>query len=124
LALYQRVVIDDTLQDWVDAEEEQLNLGAYARYKIMVLYALSGQEDFAQTTLAEMQVEYPTWLRQRAYVTMAEIFLRQFSLGDAEAACTAAQNFAAANETRVLDPIGPLAFGYSSPTVGPQEMCP
>jgi hypothetical protein len=124
LALYQRVVIDETLQDWVDPGEERISLGAYARYKIMVLYALSGQEDFARTTLAEMQAEIPVLLEQHAYVAMAEIFLEQFSSNGTEAACAAARNYAAANGGRVLDPIGPLAFGYSSPTIGSQEMCP
>jgi hypothetical protein len=124
LALYQRVVIDETLQDWVDPEDERITLGAYARYKIMVLYALSDQEKFAQTTLTEMQAEYPAWIPQYAFVNMAEIFLGQFAQGGAEAACAAAQNFAAANSTRVLDPMGPLAFGYSSPTISSQEMCP
>jgi hypothetical protein len=60
LVLYQRVVSDPTLQDWVDPEKEQAELGAYARFKIMVLYLILGQEDFASTAFQEMRNTYPS----------------------------------------------------------------
>ncbi|MDH3942999.1 MAG: hypothetical protein OEV06_02740, partial [Anaerolineae bacterium] len=42
IVLYQQVIDNDGLLDWMDQENERLNLSAYAAYKLVVVFAAQG----------------------------------------------------------------------------------
>ncbi len=121
LLLYGRVITDGTLDEWVQPELEQANLGAYARFKSVVMYSLLGQPDFAETVFQEMQRAYPPDIPPHAFTEMAEWFLEAFQTGGEAAACEAARGYADANEEDIL---APLYFGYGNPTYEPEDICP
>ena len=50
-ALYLRVINDATLLDWADPPIEQANLGAYARFKLVVLYTQTGRQKAVISTV-------------------------------------------------------------------------
>ena len=124
LVLYQQVVSDSTLADWTDPAVEQAYLGAYARYKMMAIYLLEGQADFADTVYAAMQADYPQGSDQRAYVEMAEAFRDGFAGGGEAGGCAAAAVYAAGHSQAVLDPLGPARFGYANREFTAEDVCP
>lgn len=124
LVLYERVVTDTSLEDWMDPETERANLGAYARYKMVAVYTFLGREQFAQAKLAEMREAYPENLAQHGYLEMAEIFRETFATEGLESACAAVADFASSNPESVLEPLGGIHFGYANPDYAPQDMCP
>ena len=122
LVLYQRVVSDPTLQDWVDPEKEQAELGAYARFKMTVLYLILGQEDFASTTFQEMKNAYPSNSLGSAYVELADAFRQAYMQGGIAAGCEAAKGYAGSHTDQILLPLN--SFGYGNPEYTPQDICP
>jgi hypothetical protein len=122
LVLYQRVVSDPTLQDWVDPEKEQAELGAYAHFKIMTLYLILGQDDFASTAFQEMKNAYPSNSLGYAYVELADAFRQAYMQGGIAAGCEAANSFAGSHTDQILLPLN--SFGYGNPEYTPQDICP
>jgi hypothetical protein len=124
LILYQRVISDTTLVDWVNPVEEQDTLAAYARYRLVLLYQIRGQDQFSQITLREMEQTYPETSSLHAYTLMAKTMMDAYASDGLEAACREARNFARENETEILAPLGPEAFGYGNPAYTPEDVCP
>jgi hypothetical protein len=124
LVLYQQVVSDATLEDWMEPDVEQANLAAFARYKLMAIYLLEGQTDFGLTAFEELRDAYPTDSPQFAYVELAETFLDGFERGTLADACADAEAFAEQNRAGILEPLGTLAFGYTNLEFTPQDVCP
>ncbi len=124
LALYQRVVTDNSLDEWADPDTERANLAAYARFKQVVVYSLIGQEDFAEITLEELQTAYPEDSPQNAYVLLAETFYAGWDSGGLQSGCAAAAAYAGEHAEAVLAPLGPGAFGYANPEILPADICP
>jgi hypothetical protein len=124
LALYQRVVTDPTLDEWVDVENERANLSAYARFKLIVVYMLKDQTEFAGIVLNELQAAYPEGSQQHAYVRLAEAFWDGWESGGIPAGCAAAAAYAEEHAEAVLAPLGPAAFGYANLEVSPADICP
>lgn len=124
LVLYSRVTSDPTLEDWLDPAAEQATLGAYARYKTMVVYLLKGQLDLAQAVLTDLLAAFPGETSQHAYAVLAGQVHGAFLAGGADAACAAATAYAADHGAQVLEPLGSIYFGYANPDYTPEEMCP
>jgi len=122
LVLYQRVVSDPSLQDWVDPEKEQAELGAYARFKIMTLYLILGQDDFASTAFQEMKNAYPSNSLGYAYVELSDAFRKAYTQGSIAAGCEAANGYASSHSDQILQPLN--SFGYGNPEYTPQDICP
>lgn len=124
LVLYDQVINDMALQDWVTPDQEQLNLSAYAHFKLVVVYALQGARQQAESTYQNMTILYPPALVQYAYEEMAVVFLSAFDLGGQPAGCQAAQEYATQRALQVLTPLGSSTFGYANPDYSPQDVCP
>jgi hypothetical protein len=124
LVLYDQVINNPDLLDWMEKEEEKLNIGAYARYKLVVVYALQGNLERAQSFLDEIDSVYSVNIPQRVYIDMAIEFLIAYEQGGQEAGCLAAHQFAALNAGQVLSPLGSLTFGYANPDYTPLDVCP
>jgi hypothetical protein len=124
LLLYQRVIHDTTLLDFVDPAIEQADLAAYARYKAFVVATLQANEALSKSLLSELENTYPPGSRQRPFVEMALAFLQAFTEDGQAAACQAVRDYASAHIDQVLLPLGPAAFGYGNPEITAEDVCP
>jgi hypothetical protein len=127
LSLYRQVVENDDLLDWMDAESERAALGAYALFKVMVLFTMQGDVDGAQDTYqtleqwAETYAQYPS---AGAYRDMAAAFLQEVAGGGYANACAEARSYAVAQSKTILRPLGSEVFGYANPDITSEDICP
>lgn len=120
--LYTRVIHDDKLQEWMDPQAERANLGAFAQFRLVVVYLKSGQADLAQKAYDTLQSDHPRGANGQSYATMGASFWRTYqSSSDISTACRDAASYASANSATILDP---LYFGYANPTYQATDMCP
>lgn len=124
LLLYQRVIHDTTLQDWMNPAKEQADLGAYARFKIYAIYTVRGLSDFSQIALNDLTVSVSEGTPQYVFVEMALAFQRAFTDEGAAAGCAAVQALASASPESALIPFGPQVFGYGNSELTPEIVCP
>jgi hypothetical protein len=122
--LYNMVINDQDLLNWLDKENEQLNLAAYSRYKLVVVYMLQEDREQAGQMLQAMKSIYYVGLSQFAYLEMAEAFLRGYEAGGGEVGCAEAQLYATLHREEVLTPLGPSYFGYANPDYTVLDICP
>ncbi len=120
--LYQRVIQEDELQDWVDPEAERANLSAFARFRMIVIDLQSGQLDQAQPDFDRLQADFPPGSTGSAYAELGRTYWRSFQTShDIAGACRDAGSFASARAETILQP---LYFGYANPTYTAADMCP
>jgi hypothetical protein len=124
IGLYQRVIQDPLLLDWNDPQAEQDLLGAYARFRLLVLYYQIEQPDFAGAVLSEMENLYPPDHPQRAFVELAGQFVEGFERGDVAEGCRAARSYASDNPESILEGLGSADFGYANPDYTAEDICP
>lgn len=124
MVLYQRVMDDPSLDDWLDPEVERANLSAFAGYKMIVIHLIRGADNLAETTLNQLGKAFPPESPQSAYVEMASLFRTTHQEHGFEEACQQAMSYAENNPSVVTQPLGPAAFGYANPEFTPQDMCP
>jgi tetratricopeptide (TPR) repeat protein len=124
LELYDRVINDPSLEDWMDPETEKANLSAYVLFKTGVIYTVEGQQDQANAAFEQLSNQYPQGVPQHAYVEMANAFQQAYASDGLEAACTAAKTYASEHADQVLAPLGPQAFGYANREFTPDDVCP
>lgn len=123
LVLYERVIDDEALEDWMAPEEERAVLGAYARFREVVLYTRLGREAFAEVALDEMEAAYPAGAAEHVYVVMARLYREGFASGGVAVGCEAARRFAGNHASVVLDPLGPEQFGYGNRSFTAEDVC-
>lgn len=121
IALYQRVINDQTLLDWGDSPVEQADLGAYARFKLIVLYTQTGQPAEAERYFSELKAG-PAAGSWRDYTEMADTYLQGAAI--AGHGCPAVRYFAETHADQILSPLSSMAFGYSNPDYTPEDVCP
>lgn len=123
---YDQVINDSELVDWMPEEHENelINLQAYARYKLVVVYTLMEQQENAQRVFEAMVSIYPEGSDQRGYMEMAQTFLNLYNGTNLDAACNAVHQYAAINLAKVLTPLGQEVFGTSNPNYSPLDVCP
>jgi hypothetical protein len=121
--LYQQVIEDDALKDWMDFSLERAYLSAYSYFKRIVAESFLGELEQANDLLEEMARLYIE-TDQQAYVEMSGLFVEAFLTGGEEAGCTAAHEYAALNPETVLAPLGSATFGYANPDYEPEDICP
>lgn len=122
LDLYYRVVTDESLDDWVDPMSERANLAAYATFRHLVTHLQMGDSGDAQVIYGILQNGYPPGAVGHPYAEMATAFWTEYQRHENVAtACAAAQAFAAAHASDVIDP---LYFGYANQTYNASDICP
>jgi hypothetical protein len=124
LPLYNRVINDQSLQEYLDADSERPNLQAYARYRMAVIYIKLNQTTFASSIMDELKRTILPESPQIGYLKMAAEYQRIYQADGEEAACQAVQAFAAENSAKVLDPLGSKIYGSANPDYTPEAMCP
>jgi hypothetical protein len=119
---YSRVIEDPNLDDYPYAEEGRAQLSAYAIYRSMLLWILSGNLAQAETTLIFLQEAYPPGSPGGGFSALAgDVWLAYQAQPDMVRACQTAQAYALAHPGEVLDP---LNYGYANKTYAPVDICP
>jgi hypothetical protein len=119
LTLYGRVIEDDGLLDWPAAGDRRPELAAYAGYRRLLTFLLSGDALSAQAELDRWPAGGAASVE--AYAELARRLVADFAGAGAEAACAAASAFARENPDTVL---APLDFGYANRTYAADDICP
>lgn len=107
IPLYQRVIDDPNPKTWRTStptgeaytpEEEIRALRAYARYRLIVAYVLTGDQTAAQTTYEQLSRDYTPEVVGASFARMANLFWQEYrASGNVTAACSAATDWAAQN---------------------------
>jgi hypothetical protein len=122
LDLFHRVVLDDSLLDWVDPATERANLTGYSMFRVVLTYLQMNDEGDAQKAYGILQNQYPSGAAGRAYASMAQAFWDTYTASaDLIPACEAAREFADGHADEIL---APLYFGYANPVYTPADVCP
>jgi hypothetical protein len=121
LDLYHRVVLDDSLQDWLDPAAERANLAGYAMFRVVLTYLQMHDEGDAQKAYGILQNQYPSGTVGRAYASMATAFWDVYTeTNDQALGCQEARDFA---ESHADDVLTPLNFGYANPAYMSADVC-
>jgi hypothetical protein len=124
IAAYQHVIDDPNPKTLIDEQTEPPALKAYARYRQMITYALTGQINEAQSLHDALFAEYdvdPT-RAGATFAAMADLFWTEFSASNSVAsACAPVVAYAEADSDRyqVLN-----NFGYANRYYQPVDLCP
>jgi hypothetical protein len=122
LQLYDQVIHDDSLQDWVDPASERANLSAYAMFREVVTHLQMGNAAAARSAYQALVSAYPPGSLGGAYRSLGQAFWTAYQASsNITLACAQAQAFAQANETTILQP---LYFGYANPVYTAVDICP
>jgi hypothetical protein len=121
--LYQQVITDDKLLDWMNPDYERRNLSAYAYFKQVVTSAMMGDIDQMTDIYADMTIIYQGQ-ELYAFAEMALAFLTGFAAGGEQEGCAAAHQFAAQHPDTILTPLGSTTYGYFNPDYEPEDICP
>jgi hypothetical protein len=124
LRLYQRVISDATLTDWMDHAIERENLTAYARLKIFFLYMVKGQDEFARVMYEKLAADHPAGTHLDILIKMADVFMDGWQQGGHKEGCRLVRKYAHENAQEMLASLGPQTFGYANPEVQPEDVCP
>jgi hypothetical protein len=124
LRLYQRVISDPALAEYLNPEQEHANLVAYALFKQYVVQLLLHQTDQAEQSLVQLVESYPLASPGSAYVDLAKAFQQGYQSGGISAGCQVAQAYAAQHAETILAPLGSSVYGYANPDYQPQDVCP
>ena len=140
LAFYQQAIFDEQLLGWSEGRssspgyqpesaptpdrDEGARLGAYARYRIMLLHALQGYVPEATTVYETLIEKLPSGSPGHEYAQMATAFWEEYiANGDFNLACDAAIAFATDNPEVILLPLGSAFYGWGR-TYSPEDVCP
>jgi hypothetical protein len=122
LDLYHRVVLDDSLLEWVDPATERANLAGYSMFRVVLTYLQMNDWGDAQKAYGILQNQYSSGAAGQAYAAMAQAFWDAYTAtDDLEQGCRAARDYAEAHAEEVLTP---LYFGYANPMYTPADVCP
>lgn len=124
ILLYDQVINNLNLLDWQDPNVEQLNLGAYASFKIIVSFALQNDMDSARAFLNSVKNVYAPYNNPYTYIEMADLFLGTYELEGEQKACEAAIIYSAEHAITILTPLGQAVYGYANPEYSPLDICP
>ncbi len=123
VGLYRLVAEDPNLAAWSDPSFEQATLAAFARYRMVTIFAIREDTNQVRALMNTMITTYTEDTPQFDYTNMALLFLSILE-GGLDAACAAVENFAFNNAETVLDPLGEAYWGYGNPSYQPADMCP
>jgi hypothetical protein len=103
---------------------ERAQLRAYARYRLVVLYALEGMAEEARAAYLELQEESPRTSAGYPYAELASAFWDEFETSsNALIACERAIEYASANAS-ILEPLGSDYHGWQDRRYTPADICP
>lgn len=121
LALYDRVIEDNNLNDWLDPETERSSLAAYSFFQKMLVYLQIEDMASAETAYNDLQALCPSIAPCAAYAEMASVFWDNYQANrDLVNACSVAKEYIAAHSAEILEP---LYFGYANQFYSAEDIC-
>lgn len=126
---YERVISDDALQEWgavsgiIDPAEERTQLTAFARWRLVLVYLLTGETENAQSAYDQLQADYPPGTTGHDVSAMAGTFWMAYLIEDSVAAGCTEVVTAAMSKTAVQDFFN-WNYGYANPYWEPLNLCP
>ncbi|MFP3853474.1 MAG: hypothetical protein ACLFWD_04170, partial [Anaerolineales bacterium] len=119
---YLRVIRDDSLEGWMDPDQEHQVLAAYARYRLVTTAIQAGDRAQAEQRFQELQSAVSQESPGQSFLHLADAFWTTYLQTESlDQSCQSAQAYAASHRTEVLDP---LYFGYANPAYTPEDVCP
>lgn len=126
IAAYRRVVEDETLQGWegpvLGPADERAQLAAFARWRLLLAYALMGDQAQAQAAYDGLVADYPAGAVGHDMAALADRFWAAYQAGQVSDGCRAVVA-TAAEDTAVLDFFNGQ-YGYANPLWEPADLCP
>ena len=110
--------------------DEYLNLAAYSRFRLMLIYILRGWNSDAEVVYNELQNRFPNGQTGYAYAEMAnEFWMEYLESGNMEQACNKAIEYAESNPEKILSYLGngdyaQAYYGEQSLRYTPKDICP
>ena len=129
ITTYERVVGDDTLQEWgaesevVDPGVERAQLAAFARWRLVLTYVQSGDLDGAQSAYDRLQAEHPDGAVGHDVAALAEVFWGAYAADRSVVDGCTALIVAAKEHTSVHDFFNEN-YGYANPRWEAEDLCP
>jgi len=118
---YQRVIEDDSLDDWIYGNEGYSRLSAYALFRSMLLHLQRGENSQGEAAFLVLREGYPSG-GGRMFAEMGQAFWESFSSSNSlEAGCLAARAYAELHAVEILDA---LSYGYANPAYTVSDICP
>jgi hypothetical protein len=138
LTIYRQSLNDEELKGWnsdrlssifvtpmPDDPAERPRLAAYAEFRMLLVYAVQGQQPDAQSLFDAMVGEHLQGSPGYPYVQIATRFHDALeAAGSVESACAAAREFAQANGEAILTPLGSQFYGFLYEGYTPESICP
>jgi hypothetical protein len=124
VSIFADLIGEDAVPEPVYEPAEYFHLAAYARFRIMVLHLLQGDESAAGVNYRSLQDGYPIGQHGRGFAELATEFWNEYQLsGSITAACEAAVQFAA-SKPEMLDYLGGSHHGWQMKNYEPLDVCP
>lgn len=120
---YKQVIESDTLYDWNVPPEERAYLSAFARFRLITLYAAAGYYDLAVEQLKLLEGEFQDESPQYYYVVLGRAFFESFDTSGMRGGCEAVRLLALRYSKELLEPIGPGYFGYGNREYTVDDLC-
>lgn len=124
LAFYQQVLDDPAPLTWMDVENEILMLRRYARYRIMLMHVLLGDDANALIAYKALTdgVDLETFSPENGFPILGDMFWREYTLnGDIDGACRMVVDYAV-SYPETYDILN--LFGYANRNYEAADMCP
>ncbi len=124
IKLYREAIDNPDLlvwKEWINnGETERADMHGYARYRLVVVYALLGERSKAEEALEEVEREQP----DHVYAGVAGAFWDGYTLDyDVAAGCAAATAYAAEHPA-ALEAFSDLGYGIYNPVYTLEDICP
>jgi hypothetical protein len=126
---YERVIGDDTLQEWgavsgaVDPAVERAQLAAFARWRLVLTYLQAGDPGSARAAYDWLQTEHPGSAVGHDVTALAEVFWGTYAADGSVVDGCAALVAAAKQDTSVHDFFN-ANYGYANPRWEAVDICP
>jgi hypothetical protein len=105
--------------------DESIRLGAYGRYRILLIHAARGNVAEALAVYDDLQQMFPAGSPGHPYARLATAFWESSQSGaSVEDGCRSAIEYAAGHAGDVLEPLGSGFYGWFNRDYTPQDICP
>lgn len=121
IELFDRVIVDNNLDDWIEGEEGRAILSAYALFRQLLSHLQMNEFGSARSTYEALLANYPADIPGHSFGELAMQFWTEYQQeGDFVQACAVAQQFAMANQEDILEP---LVYGYANRLYVASDIC-
>jgi hypothetical protein len=126
IPLYEQIIYDDQLDNWLFADEGRASLSAYAKFKLVLTYLLTSAVGEAEETYLWLQAAHLEGDPGYAFAQLGEAFWSTFiefeEFDEAlREGCLAAQAYGVLHQTEILEQ---LTYGYANRIYSVEDLCP